>query len=170
MKTTSLIGRRCKHSNVFSRPVLITRGLDLCKCRLNASLHHMHHCSVFRVQHPEKVGGYYSGGPPVPIPNTAVKPACADDTCLETDWKNRSPPTSRNPELQSSGFFLYAGKCDTMRGGLQSPSHRLTAATAPFTQRGRQSGRDFELFSPPVSAGGADSPLVRGGRSKRNNI
>ena len=168
-------------------------------CRLNASLHHMHHCSVFRVQHPEKVGGYYSGGPPVPIPNTAVKPACADDTCLETDWKNRSPPTSRNPELQSSGFFLYAAKCGTtdaarccirkipialslarnratwynarrIRGGLQSPSHRLTAATAPFTQRGRQSGRDFELFSPPVSAGGADSPLVRGGRSKRNNI
>jgi hypothetical protein len=29
MKTTSLIGRRCKHSNVFSLPVLITRGLDL---------------------------------------------------------------------------------------------------------------------------------------------
>ena len=24
---TTLIGRRCKHSNVFSRPVLIARGL-----------------------------------------------------------------------------------------------------------------------------------------------
>ena len=29
MKTTSLIGQRCTHSNVFSRLVLITRGLDL---------------------------------------------------------------------------------------------------------------------------------------------
>ena len=29
MKTTSLIGRRCKCGNTFSRPVLITRGLDL---------------------------------------------------------------------------------------------------------------------------------------------
>ena len=35
MKTTSLIGQRCTHSNVFSRLVLITRGLDLHLCRLN---------------------------------------------------------------------------------------------------------------------------------------
>ena len=65
------------------------------------------HCSVFRAHGPEKVGGYYIGGPPVPIPNTAVKPDCAEDTCLETDRKNRSLPTSLNPELKSSGFFLY---------------------------------------------------------------
>ena len=32
-------------------------------------------------------------GPPVPIPNTAVKLTHAEDTCLETDWKNRSTPT-----------------------------------------------------------------------------
>jgi hypothetical protein len=29
LKNTRLIGRECKHSNVFSRPVLICRGLDL---------------------------------------------------------------------------------------------------------------------------------------------
>ena len=28
MQTTSLIGRRCKHSNVFSWPILIDRGLE----------------------------------------------------------------------------------------------------------------------------------------------
>src|SRR5437764_12682653 len=28
-QTTRLIGRRCTHGNVFSRPVLIGRGLDL---------------------------------------------------------------------------------------------------------------------------------------------
>ncbi len=55
---------------------------------------HPFHCSVFRAHALNQVGGYYSGGPPVPIPNTAVKPDCADDTCLETDWKNRSLPTS----------------------------------------------------------------------------
>ena len=27
--------------------------------------------------------------PPVPIPNTVVKLDCADDTWLETTWKNR---------------------------------------------------------------------------------
>ncbi len=32
-------------------------------------------------------------GPPVPIPNTEVKLTSAEDTCLETDWENRSMPT-----------------------------------------------------------------------------
>ena len=93
MRTTSLIGRRCKHGNVFSRPVLITRGLDLFLQTLPSSLLHS---PLFSLQGAalKKVGGYYSGGPPVPIPNTAVKPDCADDTCLETDRKNRSLPTS----------------------------------------------------------------------------
>ena len=37
-----------------------------------------------------------SGVPPVPIPNTEVKPTYAESTCLETDWEDR--------ELRS--FFL----------------------------------------------------------------
>ncbi len=35
-------------------------------------------------------------GPPVPIPNTEVKLTSAEDTCLETDWENRSMPTLLN--------------------------------------------------------------------------
>ena len=110
MRTTSLIGRRCKHSNVFSRPVLITRGLDLCNMQTQCPAPTSTQTPIVQSSgrtRPEKVGGYYIGGPPVPIPNTAVKPDCAEDTCLETDRKNRSLPTSLNPELKSSGFFLY---------------------------------------------------------------
>ncbi len=40
------------------------------------------------------VGVDGGGGTPVPIPNTAVKPTCADDTWLEAAWKNRQAPTS----------------------------------------------------------------------------
>ena len=35
-----------------------------------------------------KVGADCGEGPPVPIPNTAVKLTCAYDTWLETAWEN----------------------------------------------------------------------------------
>ena len=35
------------------------------------------------------VGADCGEGPPVPIPNTEVKLACAADTRLETGWKKR---------------------------------------------------------------------------------
>ena len=58
-----------------------------------------------RVRVPEgvpQVGVNNGEGPPVPIPNTAVKLTSADNTCLETDWKDRSMPTYE-PE------YLYLG-------------------------------------------------------------
>ena len=51
-----------------------------------------------RVRVPEgvpTVGVFNGEGPPVPIPNTEVKLTSADNTCLETDWKDRSTPTQR---------------------------------------------------------------------------
>ena len=39
-------------------------------------------------------GGYGEGVPPVPIPNTEVKPFSADGTWLDTARKSRSPPDS----------------------------------------------------------------------------
>ena len=39
------------------------------------------------------VGVNNDEGPPVPIPNTEVKLISADNTCLETDRKDRSTPT-----------------------------------------------------------------------------
>ena len=49
--------------------------------------------------------GDHSGGvPPVPIPNSEVKPSCADGTARETVWESRSSPS----------YFLtaIAGQCD----------------------------------------------------------
>ena len=37
----------------------------------------------------EIVGVNGDEGTPVPIPNTVVKLGCAEDTWLETTWKNR---------------------------------------------------------------------------------
>ena len=37
-------------------------------------------------------GGSSGVAPPVSIPNTVVKRPSADDTALETEWENRSPP------------------------------------------------------------------------------
>src|SRR5690606_10808633 len=37
-------------------------------------------------------GGDSGGEPPVPIPNTEVKPASADGTWGATPWESRSPP------------------------------------------------------------------------------
>ena len=36
--------------------------------------------------------------PPVPIPNTEVKLISAEDTCLETERKNRSMPTQKTSD------------------------------------------------------------------------
>ena len=50
---------------------------------------------VHDASHYEIVGVFNGEGPPVPIPNTAVKLTSADDTCLETDRENRSTPTQK---------------------------------------------------------------------------
>ena len=42
---------------------------------------------------PNIVGVFNDEGPPVPIPNTEVKLISAENTCLATDWKDRSTPT-----------------------------------------------------------------------------
>ena len=41
------------------------------------------------------VGVYDDEGPPVPIPNTEVKLTSAENTCLATDWEDRSMPTQK---------------------------------------------------------------------------
>jgi hypothetical protein len=37
-------------------------------------------------------GGYGGGATPVPIPNTAVKPSCADGTAALPWWESRTLP------------------------------------------------------------------------------
>ena len=65
---------------------------------------HFSLCLVFRV-YALIVGVFNGEGPPVPIPNTEVKLTSADDTCLETDWKNRSMPTRSRPNR--AALILY---------------------------------------------------------------
>ena len=82
----------------------------------------------------KKVRVSIAEGPPVPIPNTEVKLCYADNTCLETDWEDRSMRTqvtvtlyntamlcclpllldisvflgSKHNMLTSTNFFLYS--------------------------------------------------------------
>ena len=39
------------------------------------------------------VGAFNDESPPVSIPNTEVKLISAENTCLATDWEDRSVPT-----------------------------------------------------------------------------
>ena len=87
----------CKHGDMFSLRVLIGRGLDL----LPNFLSHRDlflpraSSSVLRV-FLNIVGVYYSEVPPVPIPNTVVKLARAENTWRAASRENRSMPTQRS--------------------------------------------------------------------------
>ena len=51
------------------------------------------------------VGVFNGEGPPVPLPNTEVKLTSAENTCLATDWEDRSMPTQRK-DSPSAVFSL----------------------------------------------------------------
>ena len=53
-----------------------------------------------------KVGVFNGEGPPVPIPNTEVKLTSAENTCLATDWEDRSMPT-QSLEKSRLCFFVF---------------------------------------------------------------
>ena len=50
------------------------------------------------------VGVDDAGGPPVPIPNTEVKPCSAEDSALVTRCENRKMPTS---DSECSSFYIH---------------------------------------------------------------
>ena len=51
-------------------------------------------------------GDNSEGVPPVPIPNTEVKPFSVDGTWLETARESRSSPDSNNTRRMASVFFM----------------------------------------------------------------
>ena len=53
------------------------------------------------------VGVDDAGGPPVPIPNTEVKPCSAEDSALATGCENRKMPTFDSEYF----FFCFTGNC-----------------------------------------------------------
>ena len=87
-----LIGRRCKHGDVFSLPVLIGRGLDLHITLLgfaSLTLLFVQFSGFDQNLDNTEAGAYGYEVPPVPIPNTEVKLTRAEDSWLETACENR---------------------------------------------------------------------------------
>ena len=137
-----MIGRRCKASNGFSRPVLIARDL-LSKPRLQPRyLSQVTYC-----------GGYSGEDPPLPIPNREVKLTSADGT---------APPGGRVGSCRfsevpievtfSRGFFFCAcgGACPKSTPSVSSTPARM-AQKADCILRSGLFGQPGEVT---VDAGG----------------
>ena len=88
-----------------------------------------------------KVSGGHSGGEtPVPIPNTAVKPARADGTWGEAPWESRSPPgfliDEVPSELRLEGTLSLLGAALTDRVAMHTePSAELPNKATPRIAR-----------------------------------
>ena len=94
-----LIGRRCKHGDVFSLPVLIGRGLDLPLTLLGFASLTLLFVQFSGFDHNldnTEAGAYGYEVPPVPFPNTEVKLFRVDDTWTVTSWKIISMPALFN--------------------------------------------------------------------------
>src|SRR5579871_3893260 len=80
---------------------------------------------------PTVSGGHGGGETPVPIPNTAVKPASADGTWGATPWESRTPPGFRINEAPARAGAslhlqaLHVGSC-AHRCGSMHPFGRCT--------------------------------------------
>ena len=99
-----LIGRACKHRDMFSLPVLtredLTTSYEQFKSYyLNTFLSYLITLAyvVLRVQTLSHSGGYYDEATPVPIPNTEVKLISVNNTWLATAREDRSLP-DYNPQ------------------------------------------------------------------------
>ena len=92
-------------------------------------------------------------GPPVPIPNTEVKLAGAEDTWLETARKNRFSPTQKN-HLCKQVVFLRLRRAS--RGALAAArfTRSETPAVCPrwlrWLRHGQVAGRSLPLALPGV--------------------
>jgi hypothetical protein len=89
---TRLIGRRCKRSDAFSRPVLIGRGLGDMPFRARYGALKGSGWPVTGSLLKKVPGDHSGGATPVPIPNTEVKPTSADGTWGATPWESRTSP------------------------------------------------------------------------------
>ncbi len=104
----------------------------------------------------ELSGGDSGGEPPVPIPNTEVKPASADGTWVGTPWESRTPPDIKlGPSLTSEAAPLFAS-LPAWFGGRHDHINRRDGA--------RRSSLAVTLKGIPVS----DNRSSGGGRKRRN--
>ena len=76
-------------------------------------------CGFQGTQKPYTISGDYGErDPPVPMPNTEVKPFSADGTWLETTWESRTLPdsTKKKPQTMSGVFSLPYRKLQKKSG------------------------------------------------------
>ena len=116
-----MIGCVCKSGDTLSLAVLIDRGLDLTIKRITERARDANASATEGSTHSETIFIQFSGyqalkivgvdggeGTPVPIPNTAVKLTCADNTWLVAARNNHICPqgkcgTQQNPRPYWSG-------------------------------------------------------------------
>ena len=71
--------------------------------------------------------------PPVPIPNTEVKPFSADGTWLETTWESRTLPDSTKKSLRRClGLFLCGSRQVLLPGRFQANVQHCTWLGSPM--------------------------------------
>ena len=92
-------------------------------------------------------GGNDERVPPVPIPNTEVKPLSAERTWLDTAREHRSPPDSISQRADGfSAFFVYRKGFDTVLASNDCFGKGRGFAPAGATKG--LSGRPLETFAP----------------------
>ena len=110
---TTLIGCRCKSGNIFSRALLIGRGLFLKK--LFKMMYIL--CNFQRTSWKPRIIGRQQTKvcwwpskrkPPVPIPNTVVKTLSGENTWRATSWEDSSLPTSILNKSENWWISIFA--------------------------------------------------------------
>ena len=128
-----MIGRRCTHGNMFSRPVLIARTLSFTGKIKQETRFELICLGVFLSA--KYCGGYSGGEPPLPIPNREVKPAIADGTA-PPGGRVGSRGSSRAPsQIDLEPFFCVSVSVRMVLPSLTSlfiPSF-LPGGSSPFT-------------------------------------
>ncbi len=118
-----MIGRRCTHSNVFSRPVLIARNLSF-KPGKPDYLSQVIYC-----------GGYSGEDPPLPIPNREVKLTSADGTA-PPGGRVGSCRFSESPTDESQPGFLRSGRSRHSKAAARCPISPAASQLPPGALRG----------------------------------
>ena len=123
-----MIGRRCTHSNVFSRPVLIARNLSF-KPNLESLSSKILRWLIKRGE-----------DPPLPIPNREVKLTSADGTA-PPGGRVGSCRFSKSPTEKSAGLFFLVRPARTYSNGCKSPDR---PDSGKVTAKGKGVHREVE--------------------------
>ena len=123
-----MIGRRCTHSNVFSRPVLIARNLLSSQISSPGAIE----TDCVYLSQVIYCGGYSGVEPPLPIPNREVKRTSADGTAPPGGRVGRCRFSKPRTTMSFGAFFFEKRQRPTgpyARGG--TPPRAPLCRSAP---------------------------------------